>query len=85
MSPSVFLHCGVANYRPPQIWEEAAASGNDALKAHWESGKFAPLYSEALLWTGFERLVADALAHGVNLAKVKTINIALAYPRELAE
>jgi hypothetical protein len=84
-NPSVFLHSGVANYRPPQIWEEAAASGIDALKAHWESGKFEPLYSEALLWTGFEKLVADALANGVDLGKVKTINIALAYPRELAE
>src|SRR5215467_4019460 len=88
MSPanrSVFLHSGVANYRPPRIWEEAAASGSDALRAHWESGKFAPLYSEVLLWTGFEKLVADALANGVDLGKVKTINIAIAYPRELAE
>ena len=88
MSPanrSVFLHSGVANYRPPRIWEEAAASGSDALRAHWESGKFEPLYSEVLLWTGFEKLVADALANGVDLGKVKTINIAIAYPRELAE
>ena len=46
----VFLRSGIATYRPPQIWEEAATGGNDALKEHWESGKFESLYPEALLW-----------------------------------
>jgi hypothetical protein len=82
---AVFLRSGIATYRPPQIWEEAATGGNDALREQWEARKFQPLYSDALLWTGFEKLIDEALRAGVELGQVKTINVAISYPRELAQ
>jgi len=80
----VYILSGVADYRPPQLWEDAAAR-RDTLEQYWESGKLEPLYSESLLWTGFEKLLAAARDASVDLAPVKTINVAISYPRELAQ
>ena len=80
----VYILSGVADYRPPQIWEDAS-SRSATLQEHWESGKLEPLYSESLLWTGFEKLIAEAAGAAVELAQVKTINVAISYPRELAQ
>src|SRR5262249_38357035 len=80
----VYILSGVADYRPPQLWEDAAAR-SDTLQQYWELGKLEPLYSESLLWTGFEKLLAGAADASVDLARVKTINIAISYPRELAQ
>ena len=82
--PPVYIVCGVADYRPPQIWEEAAGR-SDTLQQHWESGKLEPLYAESLLWTGFDNLVTEAASAGVELAHIKTINVAISYPCELAQ
>ncbi|HTN69977.1 MAG TPA: hypothetical protein VMO00_02700 [Methylomirabilota bacterium] len=80
----VYILSGVADYRPPQIWEDASTR-SDTLQEYWESGKLEPLYSESLLWTGFEKLIAEAAGAGIELAQVKTINVAISYPRELAQ
>jgi hypothetical protein len=80
----VYILSGVADYRPPQIWEDAASRGA-TLQEYWESGQLEPLYSESLLWTGFAKLIAEAGGAGVELAQVKTINVAISYPRELAQ
>ena len=80
----VYILSGVADYRPPQIWEDVS-SRSATLQEHWESGQLEPLYSESLLWTGFEKLVAEAAGANVELAQVKTINVAISYPRELAQ
>src|SRR6266852_4516562 len=79
----VYILSGVADYRPPQIWEDAS-SRSATLQEHWESGQLESLYAESLLWTGFEKLIAEAAGAGVELAQVKTINVAISYPRELA-
>ena len=87
MSPSkfpVYILSGVADYRPLRLWEEATIR-SDTLEQYWESGKLEPLYSESLLWTGFEKLMAEAADARVDLAHVKTINVAVSYPRELAQ
>ncbi len=80
----VCILSGVADYRPPQIWEDAS-SRSATLQEHWESGQLESLYAESLLWTGFEKLIAEAAGAGVELAQVKTINVAISYPRELAQ
>src|SRR4029077_20228004 len=80
----VYILSGVADYRPPQLWEDATAR-SDTLQQYWESGKLEPLYSESLLWTGFENLMATAADACVELTHVKTINVAVSYPRELAQ
>ena len=85
IKPAVYIVAGVADYRPPQLWEQAAAGGTDSLNRAWQAGKFEPLYSEALLWEGFEKLVAEAVIDGVDLSHVETINVAVSYPHELAE
>jgi hypothetical protein len=79
-----YILSGVADYRPLRLWEEATIR-NDTLEQYWESGKLEPLYSESLLWTGFEKLMAEAADACVDLAHVKTINVAVSYPRELAQ
>ena len=80
----IYIVSGVADYRPLPLWEEAATR-SDTLEQYWESGKLEPLYSEFLLWTGFEKLMAEAANALVDLAQVKTINVAVSYPRELAQ
>src|SRR6266536_468031 len=52
---SIYVLCGVADYRPPEIWEKVAAN-SDLLQESWESGKLESLYTESLLWRGFEKL-----------------------------
>src|SRR6266540_4669458 len=81
---SIYVLCGVADYRPPEIWEKVAAN-SDLLQESWESGKLESLYTESLLWTGFEKLAAEAIADGVDLSEVRAINVAGTYPRELAQ
>ena len=81
---SIYILCGVADYRPPEIWEKVAAN-SEMLQESWESGKLESLYAESLLWTGFEKLTAEAIAGGVDLSEVRAINVAVSYPRELAQ
>jgi hypothetical protein len=81
----VYLRCGVANYQPPRIWHEATAAGGESLNEKWHSGKLEQLYAESILWNGFERLIAEARSGGVELAHVRHINVAISYPRELAQ
>lgn len=81
----VYLLAGVASYRPPPIWEEASAGGTSSLQEYWESGKLEPIYAESLLWTEFKRLVAEAVSVGVDLSRTTSINVAVSYPRELAQ
>ncbi len=81
----VYLLAGVASYKPPPIWEEASAAGGKSLQEYWESGKLEPIYAESLLWTGFERLVAEAASAGVDLSRITSINVAISYPHELAQ
>ena len=80
-----YLLAGVANFNPPPIWEEASAGGGKSLQQYWESGKLQEIYAESLLWTGFERLVAEAPASGVDLSRVTTINVAISYTHELGQ
>jgi hypothetical protein len=81
----VYLVSGIASYQPPQIWQDATSGGDVSLGQYWESGKLESIYSESLLWTAFERLVDSPDIDKTNLANVKTINIAISYPRELAQ
>ena len=83
--PPVYLIAGVANFNPPPIWEAASAGGGKSLQEYWESGKLEEIYAESLLWTGFERLVADAATRGVDLSRVTTINVAISYTHELGQ
>ena len=88
MSPGTrpaYLLAGVANFNPPSIWEEASAGGGKSLQQFWESGKLQEIYAEAFLWTGFERLIAEATSGGVDLARVTTINVAISYTHELGQ
>ena len=80
----VYVLSGVADFRPPEVWEKAASQG-DLLEENWETGKLEPLYGESLLWRGFEKLVAEAANDGVDLSRTRTINIGMSYPRELAQ
>jgi hypothetical protein len=75
----------VVNFKPPVVWEQASAGGGKALDQYWESGKLKELYAEELLWTGFERLVAEARRQGIDLSPTTTINVALSYTHELAQ
>ena len=84
-TPPVFLLAGVANFNPPPVWEQASAGGGKSLQADWESGKLQEIYADSLLWTGFERLVADAGTRGVDLSHVATINVAISYTHELGQ
>ena len=61
-TPAVYLRCGVADYRPPAVWQEASAGGDASLQQYWESERLQDIYAENLLWTGFERLVTEAVA-----------------------
>lgn len=81
----VYLVAGVANFNPPPIWEEASAGGGKSLQQYWESGKLQEIYAESFLWAGFERLVAEAAASGVDLSRVTTINVAISYTHELGQ
>jgi len=81
----VYLLAGVANFNPPPIWEEASAGGGKSLQQYWEAGKLQEIYAESLLWTGFDRLAAEATAHGVDLSRVTTINVAISYTHELGQ
>ncbi len=81
----VYLREGVANFNPPPIWEEASAGGGKSLQQYWESGRLQEIYAESLLWTGFERLVAQASTSGVDLSRVTTINVAISYTHELGQ
>ena len=81
----VYLLVGVANFNPPPIWEEASAGGGKSLQQYWESGKLQEIYAESFLWAGFERLVAEAAASGVDLSRVTTINVAISYTHELGQ
>ena len=83
--PPVYLVAGVANFNPPPIWEAASAAGGKSLQEYWESGKLQEIYAESLLWTGFERLVAEAAIRGVDLSRVGTINVAISYTHELGQ
>ncbi len=80
-----YLVAGVANFNPPPIWEAASAEGGKSLQQYWESGKLQEIYAESLLWTGFERLIAEATASGVDLSRVTTINVAISYTHEMAQ
>jgi hypothetical protein len=80
----VYVLSGVADLRPPEVWEKAASQG-DLLEEYWETGKLEPLYGESLLWRGFEKLVAEAANDGVDLSRTRTINIGVSYPRQLAQ
>src|SRR5919106_3093925 len=80
----VYVLSGVADFRPPEVWEKAASPG-DLLEEYWETGKLEPLYGESLLWRGFEKLVAEATAGGVDLSRVGAINIGVSYPQQLAQ
>lgn len=80
-----YLLAGVANFNPPRIWEEASAGGGKSLQQYWESGKLQEIYAESFLWAGFERLVAEATASGVDLSRVTTINVAISYTHELGQ
>jgi hypothetical protein len=82
---AVYLAAGVANFNPPPVWEEASAGGGKQLQQYWESGKLQELYAESFLWTGFERLVAEATSNGVDLSRVTTINVAISYTHELGQ
>ncbi|MBI2455431.1 MAG: hypothetical protein HYV46_04760 [candidate division NC10 bacterium] len=82
---SVYLLAGAASYKPPPLWEEASAGGSKSLQEYWESGKLGPLYAESLLWTGFERLVTEAISGDVDLSRTTSINVAISYPHELAQ
>jgi hypothetical protein len=85
MKPTVpvYVLSGVADFRPPKLWEEAAS--RDLLEKYWETGKLDTLYGESLLWTGFERLLAEAASNQIDLSRTRTINIGVSYPRELAQ
>jgi hypothetical protein len=84
-SRSAYIACGVANFKPPPVWEQASAGGGKTLQEFWESGKLKELYAEELLWTGFDRLVGEARRQGIDLSRTTTINVALSYTHELAE
>jgi hypothetical protein len=79
----VYVLSGIADFRPPKLWEEAAS--RDLLEKYWETGKLDTLYGESLLWTGFEKLAAEAARDQVDLSRTRTINIGVSYPRELAQ
>src|ERR1043166_848282 len=81
----VYLVSGIASYQPPPIWQEATSGGDTSLGQYWETGKLEPIYSESLLWTAFERLINSAGVEKTDLTNVKTINVAISYPRELAQ
>ncbi len=88
MSPArqpVYLLAGVANFNPPPIWEEASTGGGKSLQQYWESGRLQEIYPESLLWTGFERLVTEAVNRGVDFSRVTTINVAISYTHELGQ
>jgi hypothetical protein len=81
----VYLVAGVANFRPPPVWEQASAGGSRTLQESWETGRLKELYAEELLWTGFDRLVTEARNQGIDISLTSTINVAVSYPHELAE
>ncbi len=81
----VYILAGVANFKPPEVWEQASAGGGKALEAYWESGKLQGLYAEEFLWTGFDRLVTVAQQEGIDISMTTTINVALSYPHEMAQ
>jgi hypothetical protein len=80
-----YILAGVANFKPPPVWEEASAGGGKRLQEFWESGKLKELYAEELLWTGFDRLVGEARRQGIDISRTTTINVALSYTHELAQ
>lgn len=82
---AAYLLAGVANFKPPAVWEQASAGGSQVLQEYWESGKLEEIYAEELLWTGFQRLVNEARNQAVDLSRTTTINVALSYTHELAQ
>ncbi|MGE5850748.1 MAG: hypothetical protein ACM362_11510 [Candidatus Methylomirabilota bacterium] len=82
---SAYILVGVANFKPPPVWEEASAGGGRRLQEFWESGKLKELYAEELLWTGFDRLLGEARRQDIDISRTTTINIALSYTHELAQ
>ncbi len=81
----VYILAGVANFKPPAVWEQASAEGGTALEAYWDSGKLKELYAEELLWTGFESLAREAQLQGIDISRATTINVAVSYPHEMAQ
>lgn len=84
-SKSAHILAGVANFKPPPVWEQASAGGGRTLQEFWESGKLKELYAEELLWTGFDRLMGEARRQSIDISRTTTINVALSYTRELAQ
>ncbi len=81
----VYILTGVANFKPPPVWEQASAGGSRRLQEFWESGKLKELYAEELLWAGFARLMEGARRQGIDISRTTTINVAVSYPHELAQ
>ncbi|HSD51716.1 MAG TPA: hypothetical protein VLG48_09945, partial [Candidatus Methylomirabilis sp.] len=84
-SESAYILVGVANFKPPPVWEEASAGGGRRLQEFWESGKLQEIYAEELLWTGFDRLMGEARRQSIDISRTTTINVALSYTHELAQ
>jgi hypothetical protein len=84
-SQAVYIAAGVANFKPPPVWEQASAGGGKHLEEFWESGKLKELYAEELLWMGFDRLIGEARRQGIDISRTTTINVAVSYPHELAQ
>lgn len=81
----MYIAAGVANFKPPPVWEQASAGGGKHLEEFWESGKLKELYAEELLWMGFDRLIGEARRQGIDISRTTTINVAVSYPHELAQ
>ena len=83
--PPVYILAGVANFKPPAVWEQASAGGSKILEEDWASGKLKELFAEEFLWTGFDRLVREAQQQGIDISHTRTINVAISYTHELAQ
>lgn len=84
-APGVYVLGGVADFRPPPVWARLRRAGPVALAAAHAAGGLRPLYAESLLQRGIEETVARCRALGVDLRAVRTLEVAVSYPRELAE
>lgn len=82
---AVYLRAGVANFKPPPLWEPASAGGSQTLQEFWEAGKLKEIYAEEFLWSGFTRLVTATRSQGIDISRTTTINVAVSYPHEMAQ
>lgn len=83
--PPVYILAGVANFKPPAVWEQVSVGGSKILEEYWSSGKLRELFAEEFLWTGFDRLVREAQQQGIDISRTRTINVAVSYTHELAQ